>query len=110
MFNEFDDFKPIYLTFTGCLFLRLTILYTRLILSGVSLNDLVVKPHVCHGHSVLSQRAGLIGANSRGRAKGLDGFQILHQAVLGGHTLGSEGQTYSDRSEQTFGYVGDDDT
>lgn len=33
---------------------------TSLVLSGVSLVDLVIKPHVSHGHAVLRQRARLV--------------------------------------------------
>lgn len=94
----------------GYLSSQLTILYTGLVLGGVSLNDLIVKPHVSHSHSVLSQRAGLIGADGGGGAEGLDGFQVFHQAVLGGHTFCSQGQTHRDGSQKTFGYVGYDDT
>lgn len=83
----------------GSMTLQLTILYTGLVLGGVSLNDLIVKPHVSHGHSVLSQRAGLIGADSGGGAESLDSFQIFHQAVLGGHTFCSQCQTHSDCSQ-----------
>lgn len=89
---------------------QLTVLYTGLIFGGVSLNDLIVKPHVSYSHSILSQRAGLIGADSGSGAKGLDGFQIFDQAVLGGHTFCSQGQTHSYRSQQTLRYVGYDDT
>ena len=67
---------------------------TGLVLSGVSLMDLVVKPHVGHGHAVLGQGAGLIGADSGSGSQGLHGFQVLHQAVLLGHTLGGQGQTH----------------
>lgn len=36
---------------------------TTLVLGGISLVDLVVKPHVSHSHPVLSQRPRLVGTN-----------------------------------------------
>jgi len=33
---------------------------TGLVLAGVGIKDLIVKPHVCNSHAVLSQRAGLV--------------------------------------------------
>lgn len=33
---------------------------TALILCGVGLVDLVVEPHVCHGHPVLGEGSGLV--------------------------------------------------
>ena len=65
-----------------------------LVLSGVGLVDLVVEPHVGHGHPVLGQGAGLVGADGGGGAQRLHSFQVLHQAVLLGHTLSSQGQTH----------------
>jgi len=70
------------------------VLNTRLILSGVGLNDLVVEPHVSDSHSVLSQGSSLVGADGGGGSQSFDGFQVLDQAVLGGHALGSECQTH----------------
>lgn len=56
--------------------------------------DLVVKPHVGYGHAVLGQCARLVGADGGGGAQSLYGLQVLHQAVLLGHSLGSESQTH----------------
>lgn len=61
------------------------------------------------GHSVLGEGARLIRADGRGGAERLYRLQILHEAVLLGHSLGGEGQTDGDGSEETFGDVGDDD-
>ena len=67
---------------------------TSLVLSGVSLMDLVVEPHVGHSHAVLGQRARLVRADGGGGAESLYGLQVLHQTVLLGHSLGSESQTH----------------
>ncbi len=72
----------------------LSLCLTRLVLSGVSLVDLVVEPHVGHSHAVLGQRARLVRADGGGGAESLYGLQVLHQAVLLGHSLGSESQTH----------------
>ena len=56
--------------------------------------DLVVEPHVGHRHAVLGQRARLVGADGGGGAESLHGLQVLHQAVLLGHSLGSESQAH----------------
>ena len=65
-----------------------------LVLRGVGLVDLVVEPHVGHRHAVLGQGAGLVRADSGGRAQCLHGFKVLHQAVLLGHALGRQGEAY----------------
>ena len=67
---------------------------TRLVFSGVGLVDLVVEPHVGHGHPVLGEGAGLVGADGGGGAQGLHSLQVLYQAVLLGHALGGQGQTH----------------
>lgn len=56
--------------------------------------DLIVEPHVGHGHAVLGQRARLVRADGGGGAQSLHGLQVLYQAVLLGHPLGSESQTH----------------
>lgn len=89
---------------------ELTVLYSRLVLSGVGFDDLVVEPHVGDSHPVLRKSSSLVGADGGSGAEGLDGFQVLDQAVLGGHALGSQGQAHGHSSEQTFGHVGDNDT
>ena len=83
---------------------------TGLILSGVGFLDLVVEPHVGDGHSVLGESTGLVGANGRGGTKGFDGFEVLDEAVLLGHSLGGEGEADSDSGEETFWDISDDDT
>jgi hypothetical protein len=79
------------------------VLHSGLILSGVGLDDLVVD-------SVLGEGAGLVRADGGGGSQSLDGFQVLDQAILGGHALGGERQTHGDSGEQTLGHVGHDDT
>ena len=83
---------------------------TRLILSGISLDDLVVKPHVSDSHPVLGERSSLVRANGRSRAERLDGLQVLDQAVLASHSLGRQRQTDGDGGQQTLGHVSDDDS
>ena len=61
------------------------------------------------GHSVLGQSSGLVRANGWGRTQGLDGFQVLDEAVLWGHSLGGQGEADSDGGQETFGHVSDDD-
>lgn len=56
--------------------------------------DLIVEPHVGYSHAVLGQRARLVGADGGGGAERLHGLQVLYQAVLLGHSLGSESQTH----------------
>lgn len=63
-----------------------------------------------NGHPVLGEGAGLVGADGGRGAEGLHGFQILHQAVFGGHALGSQGQAYSHSGQQALWHVGYDDT
>lgn len=83
---------------------------TRLIFSGVSFDDMIVEPHVSDSHSVLSQCSRLVWADSWGGSKRLDSLQILDQAVLGSHSLGSESQADGDSGQQTFWHVSDNDT
>jgi len=68
--------------------------------------DLVVEPHVGHGHAVLGQRARLVGADGGGGAESLYGLQVLHQAVLLGHSLGSESQTHLGEQRVAMGEGG----
>lgn len=75
-------------------FLPLPLCLTALVLCGVHLVDLVVEPHVGHGHAVLGQRARLVRADGGRGAESLYGLQVLHQAVLLRHALGSESQTH----------------
>lgn len=67
---------------------------TTLVLGGVGLVDLVVKPHVSHSHAVLGQRPRLVGADGGGGAESLYRLQVFHQAVLLGHSFGSQGQAH----------------
>ena len=76
-------------------------LATRLVLRGVVGDDVVVEPHVSDRHPVLSQRSGLVGANGRRGSQCFDRLQILDQAILLGHSLGSQRQTDLNRSKQT---------
>ena len=80
-----------------------------MILGGIGLDDLIVEPHVSDSHAVLGQSSGLIRADGRSGSKGLDGFQVLDQAVLAGHALGRKRQTDGDSGQKTFRHVGHDD-
>lgn len=71
-----------------------TILNSGLVFGGVSFNDLVIEPHVGDSHPVLCQGSGLIRADGGRRSECLYGLQILDQAILGSHSLGSQSQTY----------------
>lgn len=76
-------------------------LLTGLVLSGVSLMNLVVKPHVGHSHAVLRQGSGFIWANGGCWAQSLYSLQIFYQAIFPGHALCRQGQTHlSDKSEE----------
>ena len=61
-------------------------------------------------HPVLGEGACLVGADAGGGAEGLHGLQVLHQAVLGGHPLGGEGQADGYSGEQSLRYVGNNDS
>ena len=89
---------------------RTVVLDAGLVFSGIGLDDLIVEPHVRDGHTILGQSARFVGANGRGRAKRLDGLEILDQAILGGHALGREGQAHGDSGQQTLWHVSDDDS
>lgn len=78
---------------------------TRLVLGGVGLVDLVVKPHVGHGHPVLGQGARLVGADGGGGAQRLHSLQVLHQAVLTSHSFSRQRQTHL-RAEEARGRKG----
>lgn len=71
---------------------------------------MIVEPHVSDSHSVLSQCSRLVRADSWGGSERLDSLQILDQAVLGRHSLGSESQTHGDSGQQAFWHVSDNDT
>lgn len=49
--------------------------------------QLVPEPHISDAHLVLGERARLVGADGGARAQGLDGLQVLHEAILLHHTL-----------------------
>lgn len=63
---------------------------TRVVFTGVGREYLTVKPQMGHGHPVLGEGPGLVGADDRGGAQRLHGLQVLHQAVLLGHPLGCQ--------------------
>mmetsp|Transcript_781 Transcript_781/g.1802 ORF Transcript_781/g.1802 Transcript_781/m.1802 type:complete len:446 (+) Transcript_781:1463-2800(+) len=73
-------------------------------------NNLVVVPHMCNSHAVLGQSTGLVGTNSTGGAQGLYRFQVLHQYLLLGHALRSQGQRHSHGGQQTFWHICDNNT
>lgn len=72
----------------------MSVYLTALVLGGVSLVDLVIKPHVSHSHAILGQCPRLVRADGGGGAESLYSLQVLHQAVLLGHSFGSEGQAH----------------
>ena len=76
----------------------------------LTVDNLAVEVDVGHSHSVLSNGSSLVGADARCGAKSLDILKVLHEHLLGGHALGSEGKRHSDSSEKTFGNVSDNDT
>lgn len=65
---------------------------------------------VGNSNFVLSQSSGLVRADARGGSKSLDGFEVLDEHHLLGHSLGSESEGHSDSGEKTFWDVGDNDT
>ena len=67
---------------------------TGLVLAGVCLDDVVVKPHVSDSHAVLRQCAGLVRADRRRRAERLHRLEVLHQTVLTRHSLRRQRQTH----------------
>ena len=73
---------------------------TRLVLSGVGLVDLVVEPHVGHGHPVLGEGACLVRTDGGGGAQCLHGLQVLNQAVLTSHSLSGQRQTHLREKEK----------
>lgn len=83
-----------FLTFPLVFLLSFHLSLTSLVLGGVRIMDLVVEPHVGHRHTVLGQRARLVGTDGGGGAESLYGLQVLYQTVLLGHSLGSESQTH----------------
>lgn len=83
----------------------LSVCLTSLVLSGVCLVDLIVEPHVSHGHAVLGQCARLVRADGGGGAESFDGFQVLYQTVLLGHSLGSESQAHLGGQWEVWGGV-----
>lgn len=66
---------------------RESLTLTRLVLGGVGLMNLVVEPHVGHGHPVLGEGARLVRADRGGGTQRFHRLQILHQAVFAGHSL-----------------------
>ena len=62
------------------------------------------------GHPVLSQSTGFIGTDSGSGSQSFDGFQILNQAILLGHSFSGQSQAYSDGGQKTFWNIGDDDS
>ena len=63
------------------------VLHTRLVFGGISLDYVLVEPHVRHGHSVLRQSASFVRADCRSAAKSFNSFQVFHQTILAGHAL-----------------------
>ena len=59
--------------------------------------------HLDDGHLVAGQRAGLVGADERGRAERLDRLQAPDQGVARGQPLGAEGQRQGDGRQQALG-------
>jgi hypothetical protein len=59
------------------------------------------------GHLVAGDRAGLVGADHRGGAEGLDRLQPADQRLLSGHGVGRAGQRERDGGQQALGHQGD---
>ena len=72
--------------------------------------DVIIVPGVLHSHAVLRERTRLIGSDDSRRAERFDSFEVLHENILGVHTLGSQSQRHGHGGEQTFRHVRDDDT
>lgn len=62
--------------------------------------NLIVKPHVGHGHPVLGQGACLIRADGGGGAQSFHSLQVLYQTVLASHSLGSQCQAHLEESDE----------
>ena len=95
---------------TTYFFLKSEFNITRLIFAGVGFDNLAVKPHMGNGHSVLCQGSCFIWADGRCWPKSFHSLQVLDQAVLLRHSFGGERQADSDGGQETFRYVGYDDT
>lgn len=65
---------------------------------------------VGNSHLVLSEGTGFIGADAGSRSKSLNGFEVLDEDHLLGHSLGGKSKRNGDGSEETFWDVSDDDT
>lgn len=63
--------------------------------------DLIVEPHVGHSHPVLGQGSRLVRTDGGGGAQSFHGLQVLHQAVLTSHSLGSQRQTHLEGRAET---------
>jgi len=75
-----------------------------------SIVDGSVAEDVGDGHSVLGKGTGLVGADAGGGTESLDGLEVLDQNHLSSHSLGGKSKGYSDGSEETLWYVGDNNT
>ena len=58
----------------------------------ISLEDVVIEPHVCYGHSILGQGTSLVGTDDRAGTQRLYAFEALHETVLTSHALSSKCQ------------------
>ena len=97
------------LSFFQLLVFRCELFLVRLpVVFGV--DDILADPEVGHSHSVLSERAGLIGADARGGSESLDGLKVLNEDLLLMHALGSQSKGNSYGGEETLGHVSDNDT
>merc|ERR1711962_1744499 len=67
-----------------------------LLLSGICLRNLIIEPHVSNSHPVLSECSSLVGADTRCGSKSFYSFQVLDQASLCSHPLGSESEAHGD--------------
>merc|ERR1711962_1296324 len=59
---------------------------------------------------VLSECSSLVGADTRCGSKSFYSLQVLDQASLCSHPLGSESETHGDSGQKTLGYIGHNDT
>jgi len=74
------------------------------------IDNFLADPKVGHSHSVLSEGAGLIGADARGGSESLDRLKVLNEDLLLMHALGSQSKGHSHGGEETLGHVSDNDT
>jgi hypothetical protein len=64
---------------------------------------------LAHGHAILGQGSGLVGADDGGRAQRLDRGEIADQDLAARHALCGQDQCQGQRRQQALGDQCDDD-